>query len=442
MSPEPLCPRCINEPLTPDGDDAEFLHCAQCHGTLLPAMKVPEEFRYAAAENSAPTSDPPDATAASEPLVCPVCAGRMPVVPLGGDAMFLCESCGRGWMESVTDEKSAEQETPEKAANRLTRYLLYSVSLPERMVRSTVGMTAGLAKESAALLIPQAFQNSKTYEVVVKNSLKFLTEDVGGVERDPNDVVLGQDFVARKAVGNFVDLAGWATFAVSPVWMMAIVSDVAYGTKSYVHELAAELKKKGYIDETSTIHSVDDLLAAVKEASGQAASLVDTPPLSVDQLKESLNATRQALTSVDVRKVLPEAELKRYWQEMREISDRENVSLIGVSGALTMHSLGKLGTVTRGALTGVQVVGGLLNRTIIGHYSTALNDIREKGFYQTVRESSEPYIAAVWNNFAIDRSTWTEELVSGRAIGKAWTKMKGLFSREKTSPEPLPSEPG
>ncbi|MFQ5731872.1 MAG: hypothetical protein ACE5KM_07950, partial [Planctomycetaceae bacterium] len=309
--------------------------------------------------------------------------------------------------------------------------------LPERVLRSTVGATAGVAKEAAQFIVPQAFQSSKTYQVVVKNSLKFLTEDVGGVARNADEEMLGKDFVARKAVGNFVDLAGWATLAVSPVWMMAIVSDVAYGSKTYVKELAAELQTKGLIDETSTIHGVDDVLAAVRDASGEAASLVDTPPLSVDDLKASLNTTREAIASMDVRRVLPEAELKRYWDEMREIAAKEDVSLIGVSGALTMHAMGKVGTVTRGTITGVQLAGGLFNQHVVGHYRDAINSVREKGFYETVRESSGPYVEAVWNNFNVDRSTWTEELLSGRAVGKAWGAVKGWFSK---SDAPAPPE--
>ncbi len=42
---------------------------------------------------------------------------------------------------------------------------------------------------------------------------------------------------------------------------------------------------------------------------------------------------------------------------MREIAGREDVSLLGVSGAMTMHGLGKLKAVSRGTLAGVRVAG-------------------------------------------------------------------------------------
>ena len=294
-------------------------------------------------------------------------------------------------------------------------------------------MAAGAAKETAVLLVPQAFQSSKTYELVIKNSLKFLTEDVGGVEGESGESPTGENYVARKAVGNFIDLTGWATLHLSPVWLMAVVSDVAYGTKSYVIELADELKKQGLIDENSTINHVDDVLDAIQNASGQTASMFDTPPLSVAQLRESLESTRAAISSADYRRVIPEAELKSYWNEMKEIANKEEVSLIGVSGALTMHALGKMSTVSKGTLTGLQVAGGLFSRHVVGHYADALKTAREKGFYQMLNESSAPYVEAVWNNFSAEKETWTEQIVSGKAIGKAFQAVSGLFGNSGES---------
>ena len=63
-------------------------------------------------------------------------------------------------------------------ARALNRYLL---SLPERLVRSMVGVTAGTAKEIAEFVVPQAFKDSKTYEIAVRNSIGFLVSGVGKV---------------------------------------------------------------------------------------------------------------------------------------------------------------------------------------------------------------------------------------------------------------------
>ncbi len=329
----------------------------------------------------------------------------------------------------VADESASDPPLVPSESSTLSHYFLYTLSLPERTVRSTIGLAAGTVQEAATLLVPGAFQNSKTYELVVRNSLKFLTNDIGGVKpaTDPDAPPAQDDYLARKAVGNFLDLAGLATLHVSPLWMLAIVSDVAYGSKTYLAELARELQAQGLIDETSTIHHADDLLSAIQKSSGHAAGLFDTPPLSVDQLRMTLNETREALMSTDVRKILPEAELANYWKELHSISQKENVSLLSVSSAITMQSLERMKNVTHGTLKGIQVAGGLFNRHIVQHYFEAAQTINQKGFYTSLSESYEPYLAGVWDNFSRHKLTWTEQLIRGHW----WGAMKSFF-RGKT----------
>jgi hypothetical protein len=325
-------------------------------------------------------------------------------------------------------------DSPEPALDPIRRYLLYSLSLPERVVRSGVGVVGGVAREATALLIPQAFQDSKTYRVMVRQTLTFLVENVGGVapkEGQPQDAAQQDNFLARKAVGNFVDTAGLLVFHISPMAVLAILSDVAYGSRTYLQELAAELKEQGLIDERSTINHVDDLLAAVAKASETTATAFDTPPLSLDGLKKTVQDTRDAVMGIDPKSILPQAELARMWGEMRETATREDVSLLTVSGAMSMHALRKMTDVGKGTLTGVRVAGNLFNRHVVDHYRAALSDIRQKGLFATVAETSEPYIEAVWNNFSSRKGTLTEDALTGRLFVRSWQSVRGFFSRGK-----------
>lgn len=409
------CPRCDVQLTKSSSDDS--LQCPRCSGWFVPATDIRAEAFDLATESPA-----------QEQLRCPVDGGLMKTVLLGNAALDFCDQCDGVWLDAGESLNDTDR------SNSLSRYLLYTATLPERVVRSSVGLAAGAATEAAVFLVPQAFQTSKTYEIVVRNSLGMLTRDIGGVQKtreDGQDVAAEQeDLMARKAVGNFVDLAGLATLHASPVWMMAIVSDLAYGAGSCVQELAAELQKQGLIDDDATIHNVDDVLTAVKNASGNAASMFDTPPLSVDQLKESLDATRQTLASADIRSILPEAELKKYWNEMKSVANDENVSLLGVSGAVTMGTLSRVKTVGQGTLTGVQVVGGLVSRPFVDHYSQSLAAIRQDGLFVTLKDTSAPYIEAVWNNFSDNQGTWTEELLSGRALRKGFDKLGSWLGRK------------
>lgn len=409
------CPRCQSElSVDPSG-----LKCAAgCGGMLVDGQHVARTL----IDQLDPATDPQ-----TQPIDCPKCERAMAILTLDAFELDFCSNCDGVWLDAGEELVPADD-----SASALSRYLLYSFTLPERLVRSSVGLAAGAAKETAAFLVPQAFKNAKTYELVVENSLGFLTRDIAGVKDGSEEPVndSAEDFMARKAVGNFVDLAGMATLHVSPVWMLAIVSDVAYGTKSYVAELATELQKQGLIDDSSTVHHVDDVLDAIQNATGEAASLFDTPPLSVEDLRETLNKTRAAITSADYTSVLPEAELKSMWAEMQSVAAQEDVSLLGVSGAVTMSTLNKVSTASKGAITGVQVVGDLFSRHVIGHYADSLNTVRERGFYHSLKESSEPYVESIWTNLAAERSTWTEEVLSGRALKKGLSAITGLFGKK------------
>ena len=301
-------------------------------------------------------------------------------------------------------------------------FLLYGASLPERTLRSASGVVSGALRESASLLVPQAFRNSKTYNVFVQQMLDFMAEDVGGVQPsdDPDAPPKIENYVARKAVGNFVEMAGLATFHLSPMMLLAVVSDVAYGSQAYLKELADELKQQGVIDRESTIDHVDDLLEAVAGAAKTTAGAFDTPPLSVDGLKQTIDQTREAVGSIDPTKVIPQAEVQRLWEDIHQTATSQGVNPLAISSAMTLYSLGKIGTLGRGALSTVKVAGTLLDRHVIDHYTDALQDVREKGIYASVAETSRPYIDAVWQNFSTDKTTVTEDLFSGKLIGQAW----------------------
>lgn len=329
----------------------------------------------------------------------------------------------------MTDQDHPDAPIVDPGVASVRKFLLYGLSLPERTLRVGVGLVGGAVLESTQLLVPQAFQDSKTYSVMIRQMLDYLVEDVGGVKKDkPLDKTNRvANFVARKAVGNFVDMASLATFHLSPLLLLAVVSDVAYGSKSYVQALSEELKAEGVIDENSTIDHVDDLLAAVAHTSRTTATAFNTPPFSVDGLRETIETTRQAVRTIDPVKVIPQAELVRLWDEIHATANREGVSPFELAGAMTLGTLDKVATVGRGALSSIRVAGRLFDRHIIDHYEAALANIQQKGLYAVLAETSAPYMEAVWQNFSSDKPTITEDLLSGKLVGHAYQSVRRWF---------------
>ncbi len=323
--------------------------------------------------------------------------------------------------EPLPSESAPEGPTDEPTPRNIQDYLLYTVSLPERTLRGTAGLAGGLVRESANLLVPQAFRTSKSYTVLVQQSLDFLTDDVAGIKRAPaeGESAKMENFIAKKTVGGFVEMASLATLHVSPILLLALVSDVAYGSQTYLKQLAEELKQEGVIAQDSTIDRATDLLDAIAETSGATATVFDTPPLSVEGLRAAIEQTTQQVARLDPTKVLPASEIDRLWREMQEVASQENVSLLEVSGAMTLRTLDRIAKVGQGALSTVRCAGSLLDRHVVDHYRIALNDLHERGYYETLSESSRPYIRGVWDNFSTERTTITEDLLNGKLVVQA-----------------------
>ncbi len=333
------------------------------------------------------------------------------------------------------DLKNPEFEAPDlepvapPADGSLTETLVYGLSLPERTARSASAIVGGFVNETAARLIPAAFRSSRSYTVFVQQSLDMLIHDVGGVENQPLDAkAAAESKLAQKAVGGLLDVAGAATLHLSPMTVLAVFSDLAYGSGYYLTQLSAELKREGIIDQDSSIDHVSDLVEAMRSASSRAADAMDTPPISLEGLTDTIAQLRNEIGNVNPRNLLPEAEVQRLWSEMEQAATKADVGLWDVSTTMTMFAMNRISLTTRGALSTINVAGNLFDEHIIRHYNDALNEIGEKGLYATLSHVSTPYVAAVWDNFGDDRETWTEEIVTGRFFGKAWDSVRGWWN--------------
>ena len=106
----------------------------------------------------------------------------------------------------ANSKQQPQEKDPGYASVR--NVLLYGISLPERTLRSAAGVVSGALRESADLLVPQAFKSSKSYHVFIRQGLTFLAEDDLGVAqvvvwgRETGDPVLdsGQVFSCTEAI--------------------------------------------------------------------------------------------------------------------------------------------------------------------------------------------------------------------------------------------------
>ncbi len=338
------------------------------------------------------------------------------------------------------DTSQSEAATP--AASSVRNYIIYGLSLPERTLRSTAAMVGGVVHESATLLVPQAFRDSTSYQTFVQQMLDMMVKDMGGVNSptdDSNEADV-ESYVARKTVGSFIDLAGMATLHLSPIVLLAVVSDVAYGSTTYLKELGEQLKQEGVIADDSTIESAADLLEAIGEFSSETATVFDTPPINVEGLRSTIEETTDNIARIDPTQLLPKSEIDKFWSDMKTIAIQENVGIVQLSSAMTMYTLNQVETVSQGALTTITVAGNLLDKHVLQHYWDGMEQISERGLYTIVSESSQPYFAAVWENFSSERETITQDLVSGKLVGQVWDGVREWFAPAKSEAAEISDE--
>src|SRR6185503_14382923 len=134
----------------------------------------------------------------------------------------------------------------------------YLLSVPERLARSVLGLGAGMAREVGEVALPEGIRRSQLYQNLVDATLRYLIEQVGGVEGVYDDgETLPADFLARRTAGNAVELLGIVAFRASPVWVLAALADLCGIGRHLIPEMADALKAEGLLDTDADFSTVD-----------------------------------------------------------------------------------------------------------------------------------------------------------------------------------------
>ena len=128
----------------------------------------------------------------------------------------------------------------------------YLLSLPERVIRSALGLSAGLLREVSEVVLPAAVRRTQLYQSLVDTTLRFVIERVAGAKDVyAAEQALPDDFLMRRGAGNAIELLGIVAFRVSPVWVLAALADLSGLGRRLIPEIADALKAEGLL-ETET----------------------------------------------------------------------------------------------------------------------------------------------------------------------------------------------
>jgi hypothetical protein len=298
---------------------------------------------------------------------------------------------------------------------RLHRGVRYAASLPERVVRSASALAAGAVREVATVALPIGFRRGRLYRSLVDVTLQFLIEDVGGVQGQPSEQKLGEDFLLRRVAGNGIELMGVIAFRASPVWVLAALADVAGFGRQLIPEIAESLRKEGLLAPGGSFATMEQLLAGLEKSSGQLAESVNSPPLDVAGLRDEWRKFVAEARQLPAPQLPSANAVTRLWQDLRATAEREQRSVFEVSSLLAVSAVGELPERARVLSKAAAVVlrhgGAALSSALLDHYRQSLQQLRDVGYVRYGVRQLTPYTHAAIGAFSPARSTLTDRLL-------------------------------
>ena len=295
----------------------------------------------------------------------------------------------------------------------LTPFLL---SLPERVLRSTTALAAGLLREIGEVAIPQTVRRSRLYQNLVEATLRFLIEQVGGVEGVyPTEEKLAEDFLMRRTAGNGIELIGILAFRASPVWVLAALADASGGGRYLIREISGALKDEGLLDQDTDFSTVDQMLDGFEASAGRIASTINMPPFDVKTLRQEWNAIKRDLARIPPKNLPSFDTLRDLWMEIRNEARLQNRTVFEMSSVMALSAITDIPRKARwlsaSARLAVGKTGAVVAGVLLDHYRSTLKQIRETGYVRHAVQQFRPYLYGAALQFSPKRRTLTEQLL-------------------------------
>ncbi|MEM7348683.1 MAG: hypothetical protein AAF485_31015 [Chloroflexota bacterium] len=297
------------------------------------------------------------------------------------------------------------------------QYLTYTLSLPERTVRSLAAILGGISVLLTDTLFPEALRDTTSYTIFVGNFQNFIVEKIAQIEKEREEetgtIQVTDDFLQRKLVGSILETAGLLTIKFSPTWVFAIAGDVVGGSKIFLNRLVAQLKENHVISEEAHITNLTDLLEALQDASRTGASLIDTPPLSRTQLNELVNELTDSYHDLfdKTSNLLPRFE--SLWDQMQTFSIKEHIAFERLVGMMTLDVAGLAQKGVGSTIALGETSGILVGDTILESYAKTLDAIENEG-EDYITKRLDPFIDKAFDHFSPTFASSTETLLGRR----------------------------
>jgi hypothetical protein len=302
--------------------------------------------------------------------------------------------------------------------NRDMKTALYAASLPERTLRSVSSLTGGMLRELSDLALPEKVRDAALYRVTAGIFLRFLIEQLGGVRGvySPADPI-AHKLVPRYAVGGSIEMAGFLTFSLSPVWVLAALGDATRVGKTLFIEVGNALKAEGLLDASAHPEDIGQLLDGLEETSTHLALTINMPPLNVRGLRREWDQFRANLAKLRGNQLPKDSEVHSAWSNIRSISNQAKRPVFRVSTAMALSALSAVPPsaqwLSRSAVTAARAAGTVVGRPFLNHYAAASKEIASAGFPNYWTRHSRRYLVTAVRHFLPEQRSWTERALIG-----------------------------
>jgi len=289
---------------------------------------------------------------------------------------------------------------------------MYIATLPERTIRSLLAATTGVSSLLTELILPKAFKESSTYRVTFGMLQQFLIEKVAEVEQVSAEIVLKDKYVIRKTAGSVIEGIGLLSIRFSPVWMLAILSDVAGGSKIYLQRLIKDLERNKLIDSGRFYDNVYDVLDSITTSSKIGVDAIDLPPISKEELTEFKETLIAQFHKNNASSLHMYQELEKVYKHMNKASHSEKLSLAKLNGAMTLDLMKN--TSKKGLdITKVTAKTSLemMNEIVIKSYASSLEQLNHMGKRKYLIHHMTPFMKQFKNHFRGEKVTLTEKII-------------------------------
>lgn len=278
----------------------------------------------------------------------------------------------------------------------------YFLSLPERVIRSALGLSAGLLHEIGEIALPRTVRRGQLYKSLVDTTLRYVIEEVGGAKGVyPTEVPQAHDFLARRGVGHGIELLGIAAFRISPVWVFAALADLSGVGRRLISEIAEALKEEGLVEKEARFENVDQLLDSLEKTSSRVVQTITVPPVDVARLREEWTEIRLRAAGLKPGDLPSIKDISSRWEALKDEALLQGRSIFEISSVMAISAI----------RVGAARTGKVLSAAILDDYSQTLKEIREVGYGTYARQQLSPYLRACVDQFSRQQRSLTERLI-------------------------------